>query len=147
TKLAREAARKLNIEISERPVPSVAEFRRAFNALTRKDADAFVTVGDAMILSQSNFIIDIARSKKLPTMFSDPNLVTQGAHVGYGVNRYDKGRRMAKYVHRIHAGTPPRDLPVESISRYELGLNLQTARDLGITIPQAISFRADKIIE
>jgi putative ABC transport system substrate-binding protein len=147
TKLAREAARKLNIEINERPIASAEEFRRAFNALAPKDADAFVTVGDAMILSQSKFIIDTARSKKLPTMFSDPNLVTQGALAGYGVNRYDQGRLMAKYVQRVLTGTPPRELPVESISTYELGLNLQTARDLGITITQSVLFRADKVIE
>lgn len=147
TQLAREAAQKLKIEINERPVGSVDELRRSFSALAPKDGDAFVTVGDAMVLSQSKFIIDTARSKRLPTMFSDPNLVTQGALVGYGVNRYDQGRLMAKYVQRVLAGTSPRDLPVESISRYELGLNLQTARELGITVPQSVSFRADKVIE
>jgi putative ABC transport system substrate-binding protein len=104
-------------------------------------------MSDAMVLSQSRFIIDSARAKKLPTMFSDPGLVTQGALVGFGVSRYEQGRLMAKYVQRVLTGARPKDLPVETFSRYELGVNLQTARALGITIPQSVLFRADKVIE
>jgi len=146
-KLARDAARKLKIEIAERTVASVGEFKQAFTALAPKDADAFFTMSDAMVLSQSRFIIDSARAKKLPTMFSDPGLVTQGALVGFGVSRYEQGRLMAKYVQRVLTGARPKDLPVETFSRYELGVNLQTARALGITIPQSVLFRADKVIE
>ena len=146
-KLGRAAARKLKIEITERTVASVGEFKLAFSALAPKDADAFVSMANAMVLSQSKFVIDAARDKKLPTMFSDPELVTQGALVGFGVSRYEQGRLMAKYVQRVLTGTRPKDLSVETFSRYELGVNLQTARALGITIPQSVLFRADKVIE
>ena len=145
--LAREAASKLKIELKEKPVASVAELRQALNSIDPKDADAFVYVSDAMVTSQSKLIIDAARVKKLPTMFSEPSLVTQGALVGYGVNRYDQGRLVAKYVHRVLTGTSPKDLPVESFDRYELAINLQTAREPGITVPQAVLFRADRVIE
>jgi len=146
-KLAREAARQLKIDVVERPVASVAELRQAFSMLDRKDADAFFYVSDAMVTSQSSYIIDSARAKKLPTMFSEPELVTRGALAGYGASRYEAGRLAARYVQRVVTGTSPKDLPVESFSRYQLGINLQTARDLGITIPQSILFRAEKVIE
>jgi putative tryptophan/tyrosine transport system substrate-binding protein len=146
-KLAREAARQLKIEITERPVASVEELQQAFNSLDRNSADAFFYVSDAMVTSQSDFIIDAAKAKKLPSMFSEPQLVTRGALAGYGVSLYDEGRLSAKYIQRILSGTSPKDLPVESISKYGLGLNLQTARDIGITIPRSVVFRADKIVE
>ena len=146
-KLAQEASRKLKIELKEEPVSSVAELRQAINRLDRKDADAFVYVSDAMVTTQSRFIIDTAKVKKLPTMFSEPELVTQGALAAYGVSLYDEGRLLAKYVQRVLSGNNPKDLPIESFSKYELGINLGTARELGITIPQAVLFRADKVVE
>jgi putative ABC transport system substrate-binding protein len=146
-KLAREAAQKLRIDINERPVASVAELHRAFETLGPNDGDAFLSPSDAMVTSQSKFIIDAAKVKKVPTMFSEPELVTQGALAGYGVSSYDEGRLAAKYVQRVLTGSSPRDLPIESFDRYELGINLKTARELGVTIPQSVLFRADKVVE
>ena len=108
-KLAQDASRKLKIEIKEQPVASVAELRQAINGLDRKDADAFVYVSDAMVTTQSRFIIDTAKAKKLPTMFSEPELVTEGALAAYGVSLYDEGRLLAKYVQRVLTGTDPKD--------------------------------------
>ena len=90
---------------------SVAEFRESFRTLGPKDADAFFFTPDAMIVSQMQFIIDTARTKRLPTMLSEPSLVAQGALLGYGVNFYDVGRLAAKYVQRSLAGTDPERLP------------------------------------
>jgi len=146
-KLAQEASRKLKIELKEQPVSSVAELRRAIGGLDRKDADAFVYISDAMVTTQSRYIIETAKAKKLPTMFSEPELVTEGALAAYGVSLYNEGRLLAKYVQRVLTGTSPKDLPIESFSKYELGINLITARELGITIPQSVLFRADKVIE
>jgi putative ABC transport system substrate-binding protein len=146
-KLAQEAARQLKVEIEERSVRSVEELRQAVGKLDPKRVDAFFYINDAMVTSESKLIIDAANVKKLATMFSDPESVTQGALVAYGVNRYDEGKLSAKYVQRVLTGTNPRDMPVESFSRYELGINLQTARKLGITIPQAVLFRAEKVVE
>jgi putative ABC transport system substrate-binding protein len=100
-----------------------------------------------MVLSQAQFIIDAARAKKLPTMFPDISLVEQGALVSYGVSYYEVGRLSAKYVDRVLAGTSPQNLPVEMFSRLGLAVNLKTARELGLTIPPSVLFRADKVIE
>lgn len=144
---AREAAKQLKVEIVERPVASVEELRLGLKALKTQDVDAYFYTQDAMVVSQSQFIIDTARSKKLPTMFGEVSAVEQGALVSYGVSYYDVGRLSAKYVQRVLTGTSPQNLPIESLSRPGLALNLKTARELGVTIPRSVLFRADKIIE
>jgi putative ABC transport system substrate-binding protein len=146
-KAAREAARQLRIELVERHVASVEELRRGVMALTAQDADAYFYTNDAMVSSQARFIIDTARAKKLPTMFHEPGLAAQGALAGYGVSYYEVGRLSAKYVQRVLAGTSPKNLPVETISRVGLAVNLKTGREIGVTIPQAVRLRADKVIE
>jgi putative ABC transport system substrate-binding protein len=125
----------------------VEELRRGLNAFKAQEADAYFYTNDAMVSSQAQFIIDTARAKKLPTMFHEPSLVTQGALIGYGVSYYEVGRLSAKYVQRVLAGTSPQNLPVQSLSRLGLAVNLKTARELGLTIPQSVLFRADKVIE
>ena len=146
-KSAREAARQLNIELVERRVASVEELRLGVTALKAQDADAYFYTNDAMVLSQAQYIIDTARTKKLPTMFGEYSLVKQGALVAYGVNFYEVGRLSAKYVQRILAGTSPKDLPAESLSKVGLAMNLKTARELGITIPQSLLVRPDEVIQ
>ena len=146
-KSAREAARQLNVEFLERHVASVEELRRGVIALKAEDADAYFHSGDGMVMSQAQFIADTARTKKLPTMFSEQDVVTQGALAGYGVSFYEAGRLSATYVQRILAGTSPRSLPVESIRSVGLAVNLKTARELGLTIPQAVLLRADAVIQ
>jgi putative ABC transport system substrate-binding protein len=144
---AREAGQRLKVEIVERRAASVEELRLGLAALKAQDAEAYFYTNDAMVVSQAQSIIDTARIKKLPTMFNESGLVTQGALVSYGVSYHEIGRLSAKYVQRVLAGANPRDLPVESLSRLELAVNLKTARELGLTIPQSVLFRADKIIE
>jgi len=146
-KTLEEAARQLNVELVERHVASVEELRLGFNALKTQDADAYLYTNDAMISSQAQLLIDIARTKKLPTMFGEPELAAKGALASYGVRWYEAGRLSAKYVHRVLTGTSPQNLPVESLSRVELIVNLKTAREIGLTIPQAVRLRADKVIE
>jgi putative ABC transport system substrate-binding protein len=146
-KSAREAARRLSVEIVERHVASVEELRLGLNALRAQEVDAYFYVNDAMVTSQAQFIIDVAKTKKLPTMFAEPSLVAQGALAGYGVSFYEVGRLSAKYVQRVLAGTSPRNLPVESFSRLEWAVNLKTSRELGVTIPQAVLLRVDKVIQ
>jgi putative tryptophan/tyrosine transport system substrate-binding protein len=99
-KETRAAAQRLNIEVVEHPVTSVEELRERFKALGPKDADAYFYTPDAMATSQTQFIIDTANSKKLPTMMGQPSLVAQGALAGYGVDFNDVGHLSAKYVQR-----------------------------------------------
>ncbi len=146
-KALREAGKQLNVEIIERPIASIEELRPSMNALKSKDADAYFYIADAMVLSQAQYIIDVARAKKLPTMFAVSSLVKQGALVAYGVSFYEVGRLSAKFVQRILTGTSPQNLPTESISKVGLAVNLMTARELGMTIPQSMLLRADEVIQ
>ena len=146
-KAAREAGRQLNVEIVERQVASVEELGPSMKALKSQDADAYFYTADAMVLSQAQYIIDTARARKLPTMFGEYGLVKQGALVAYGVSYFEAGRLAAKYVQRILTGTSPGNLPAESLSKVGLAVNLKTARELGITIPQSLLLRADEVIQ
>jgi putative ABC transport system substrate-binding protein len=145
-KAGREAARQLMIEIVERPVASVEELRRGLSELRTEEADAYYYTSDAMATSQAQFIADIARAKKLPTMGYEQSFVAQGALASYGVSFYEMGHLSSKYVQRVLTGTDPRNLPVESLSRVGLTVNLKTAREIGVTIPQAVLMRADVVI-
>ncbi len=144
---AKEAARQLGIEMVEPHVATVDELRSGLNAFKTKEADAYFYTNDAMISSQAQLIIDAARIKKLPTMFTQTDFAAQGALASYGVSWHEIGRQSAKYVQRVLTGTSPRNLPVESLSRVELVVNLKTAREIGVAIPQAVRLRADKVIE
>ena len=146
-KSARDAARQLQIEIVERQVPSVRELRLSVAAFKPQEADAFFYVNDAMVRSQSQFIIDTMKAKKVPTMFATPDVVAQGALVGYGVGFREAGLVSARYVHKVLSGASPKDLPVESVSRVGLAVNLNTARDIGVTIPQAVRLSASEVIQ
>lgn len=146
-KEAREAGRRLKIEMIERHVASVEELERGLKSLDSKDADAYFYINDAMVTTQAQLIIDRANARKLPTMFHEDSLVAKGALASYGVGYYEIGRLSAKYVQRVLTGTSPQNLPVEAFSRLSLSVNLKTARALGITVPQSVLFRADKVIE
>ena len=144
---ARDAARALQVEIVEKQVASVQDLRAYLTAFKPQDADAFFYINDAMVRSQAQIIVDTMKAKKVPTMFSFPSIAAQGALAGYGVSFRDIGRQSSRYVQKVLTGTNPRDLPVESVSRVELGLNLSTAREIGVTIPQAVRLSATDIME
>jgi len=114
--------------------------------LKAKEVDACFLVSDAMVISQTQFIVDTANAKKLPTMSSERGFVVAGGLASYGVSYYALGRLSAKYIHRVLLGTSPADLPVEEFARLELVLNTRTARELGLTIPQSVLIRADEVI-
>ena len=103
--------------------------------------------GKHLVLDIREIQGDLARVKKLPTMFHETSLVDNGALASYGHNYREIGRLSAKHVQRILAGTPPKDLPVENYDRIELALNLRTAREIGLTIPPSVRIRADKVID
>jgi putative ABC transport system substrate-binding protein len=146
-KFAREAARQLKVELLERRVASVEELRVGLRALRAGEADAYLYVADAMVASQAALIIDTARAKKLPTMFTEQESVAQGGLASYGVSYSVIGRLAARYVHRILLGANPGDLPVEQLDRLYFVINLKTAKALGLTIPHSVLLRADEVIE
>ena len=147
SRLARDAARQLKIEFVERHVRSVDELRAGLRTLKAGEADAIFVAGDAMVTSHAQLVIDSARTRKLPTMFNETTSVVGGGLAGYGTSYDAVGRLAAKYVHRVLLGTSPADLPVERVDRFELVINLKTAKALGLTIPQSVLGRADEIIQ
>ena len=147
SRLARDAARQLRIELVERHVRSVDELRAGLRMLKAGEADAILVVGDGMVTSQAQLVIDAARARKLPTMFNERTSVVAGGLASYGASYHGLGRMAAKHVHRVLLGTSPADLPVERSDRFELVINLKTARAIGLTIPQSVLGRADEIIQ
>jgi len=147
SRLGREAARQLPVEFDERHVASVKELQAGVRALRAGEVDAYFEVSDAMVVSQAQLIIDTARAKRLPTMFIEQSQIVKGGLASYGVSFHEAGRLSAKYVQRILTGVKPKDLPVQGIDKVELVINLQTAKQIGLTIPPNVLVRADKVIK
>ena len=145
-KFGRDAAKQMGIELVERHVASVQELRSALGALKKGEVDAYAYVSDAMVGSQAQLIIDTAKAKGFATMYHEGGLVTEGALASYGISYFGAGLISAKYVQRILSGTKPKDLPVETVDKIELVINLKTARQIGLTIPQRVLTKADKVI-
>ena len=100
-----------------------------------------------MVASQSALIVEAARAKKLATMFHQRETVATGALASYGVSYHELGRLSAKHVQRVLLGANPGELPVEQVDRLYFVINLNTAKALGLTIPQSLLQRADEIIQ
>jgi putative ABC transport system substrate-binding protein len=146
-RLAREAAAGMGMVLLERHVGSVDDLRRSVQALKSGEVDAYFFTSDAMVASQTQFIIDMARARRLPTMFHEQGTVTEGGLASYGLSFREVGRRSAQHVIRIMGGARPHDLPVERVDRLEFAINLKTAKALGLTIPPSVLARADHVIE
>jgi putative tryptophan/tyrosine transport system substrate-binding protein len=146
-KLAREAVPPLGIELVERRVASVEELQQAVRALRTGEVDAYFAVSDAIASNQAQLIIDMARIKKLPTIFDFLDSVVKGGLASYSVSYHEVGRLSAKYVQRILTGVKPKDLPVQGVDKIDLVINLNTAKQIGITIPPNVLARADRVIK
>ncbi len=146
TTLARDEAKRIGIKLIERHVSSVDELKSELQKLKTGEADAFFYTPDSMIGSQSQLIIDTAKAKKLPAMFQEQTMVAQGALASYGQNYREIGWLSAKYVQRVLNGAQPKDMKIETVDSVELAINLQTAKQLGVTIPPQVLARAQKVI-
>jgi putative ABC transport system substrate-binding protein len=145
-KLGREAAQQMRIRFIERHVTSTEELAQGLRTLKAGEVNAYLYTSDAMVASQAQMIIDTAMAKRLPTMFQEQSLVVQGGLASYGQNFHEIGRLSAKYVQKVLLGTHPRDLRVETVDKFELVINLKTAKQIGLTIPPNVLARADKVI-
>jgi putative ABC transport system substrate-binding protein len=146
-KHAEITAQALGIQVQSVEVGDPAQFGNAFAAMTRERADAFVVLPDAMFLTQRTQIAEIAAKSRLPAIYGIPEHVEAGGLMGYAASRTDLFRRAAGYVDRILKGANPGDLPVEQPTKFELVINLKTAKALGLTIPQSVLVRADELIQ
>jgi putative ABC transport system substrate-binding protein len=99
-----------------------------------------------MVGSQAQLIIETAKAKGFATMYHEGGLASDGALASYDISYYEVGLTSAKYVQRVIARTKPKDLPVESVDKIELVINIKTAKQIGLTIPPNVLARADKVI-
>jgi len=119
----------------------------AFATMKRARPDALVTLLDGVTLTGRKRIVDEALDLRLPTMFQVREFADAGGLLSYGLNYCDHYQRAARYVDRILKGAKPGDLPVEQPTKFELVINLKTAKALGLTIPQSVLLRADEVIQ
>ncbi|HEX7231239.1 MAG TPA: ABC transporter substrate-binding protein, partial [Candidatus Binatia bacterium] len=145
--MAREEGKRIGIKLIESHVSSVNDLKRELQKLKHEDADAFFYTPDAMVGSQSQLIIDTAKAKKLPTMFQEQSMVANGALAAYGQNYREIGRLSARYIQQVLSGAQPKDLKIETVDSVELAINLQTAKQLGITIPPQLLARAKMVVK
>ena len=141
------AAEKLKVKLQILEARTPGELEDAFEAATRARADAIHVYGDALISVHRARIAELAVKARLPTMSLFKDSVAAGGLMSYGPNNADIWRRGATYVDKILKGAKPADLPIEEPTKFELVINLKTAKALGLTIPQTLLLRADQLIE
>jgi putative tryptophan/tyrosine transport system substrate-binding protein len=140
------AAKALGVKLQYFDVLSPKDIESAFRDASKGQADGLLTLRSPVIGSQRIHVVELAAKNRLPAMFQRAKYVEAGGLVSYGVSFTDLSRRVATYVDRILKGAKPGDLPVEQPTEFELVINLKTAKQLGITIPSSILYRADKVI-
>ena len=141
------AAQQVGIRIVAVYARTAEEIQRAFSSLESAGAEAVIVVIDAFFDSRRRQITELAARKRLPSVFSNREAVEAGGLLSYGPNRDDSYRRAATYVDKILKGAKPGDLPVQQPTKFELVINLKTAKALGLTIPQSMLLRADEVIQ
>jgi putative ABC transport system substrate-binding protein len=143
-----DAARALGVpELRVSGARAPEEFEPAFRAMTQARADALLVVADSVFSTHKARLFDLSRRHRLPTMSGQDDYAKAGGLMSYAANRTDLYRRAAGYVDRLLRGASPAELPVEQPTKFELVINLKTAKALGLTIPQSLLVRADEIIE
>jgi putative ABC transport system substrate-binding protein len=144
---AEGAARALGVRLQTLEARDPQEIDSAFAAMTKERAGALVVLSDAILLNQRRQIAELAAKSRLPAVYTLREHAEAGGLMAYGANPLDLERRAATYVDKILKGAKPADLPVEQSTKFELIINLKTAKALGLTMPQSLLQRADQVIE
>jgi len=139
--------RSVAVEVTAAPVRNTAEIEEAIAKLGRDPGRAVIVPPDAFIFVHHQLLIRLAQQHRLPAVYAYRTLVAQGALMSYGPDVYDLFRRSASYVDRILKGAKPSDLPVQQPTKFELAINLKTARALDLQIPDKLLALADEVIE
>jgi putative ABC transport system substrate-binding protein len=127
-------------------VRAADDFERAFAALKQRP-DGLYVFGSALIFGNQKRIVDFALKSRLPSVYVRREFVEAGGLMSYGADIADSYRRVAYFVDRILKGAKPADLPVERPMKFEMVINLKTAKQIGLTIPQWTLMKADKVIQ
>jgi len=142
-----KSARGLGVTLRLMETAKAEDYVKAFAALTKDRPDALMAVPNTRMSAYRKIIAEFAEKNRLPTMFDFAEYVEAGGLMSYGPNIPDLFRRAATYVDKILKGAKPGDLPIEQPTTFELVINMKTAKTLGITIPQQLLLRADRVIE
>ena len=140
------AAQALAVQLQSLEVRGPNDFEGAFEAATKRKAAALSVLSDSLMFSNRTRILELARKHRLPTMHTQSLWVEAGGMMSYGTHFPDLYRRAATYVDKILKGAKPADLPVEQPIKFELVINLRTAKQIGLTIPPNMLVRADRVI-
>jgi putative ABC transport system substrate-binding protein len=141
------AARVLGVRLQFVEVRGPADFDRAFSDMTRARAGALTVLTGIMFLNERRRLVDLTAKNRLPAVYGGRDFVDAGGLLSYGPNLGDLYRRAATYVDNILKGAKPGDLPVEQPTKFELVINLKTAKALGLMIPPSLLQRADQVVE
>jgi putative ABC transport system substrate-binding protein len=137
----------LGLQLISVPMRRSDDFEAVFAAMMQRRPNAFVTTSDPLIQRNIGQILDFMAKHRLPSMFQTKEEVRAGGFMAYGANVPDMFRRGAWYVHRILQGAKPAELPVEQPTKFELTINLKTAKALGLTVPDKLLVAANEVVE
>jgi putative ABC transport system substrate-binding protein len=141
------AGQRTGIAVLEVEARGRDEIERAFAALTKARAQGLIVLPNPVTLTHRTQIVELAAKNRLPAMYPWLEFTESGGLMAYSTNRTEMYRRSATFVAKIFQGAKPADLPVEQPTKFELVINMRTARALGLTIPRALLLQADQIIE
>ena len=141
------AARALGVSSQLLDVRKPEDFGRAFDDASVERVDGLVVALDGLLVENQRPVIDLAAKHRLPAVYGSSEFIIPGGLAAYGPSYSDLYRRAANYVHKILKGAKPADLPVELPTKFQLLINLRTAKALGLTVPQTLVSRADEVIE
>jgi putative ABC transport system substrate-binding protein len=146
-KATQEVAGPLGVSLQDRGVKDPNELDVVFLAMTKDRPDGFLALMDPVLNSYQKRILDFLAQNRLPAIFENRNWVEAGGLISYGANYADAHRRAATLIDKVLKGAKPADLPVEQPTKFELVVNLKTAKQIGLTIPPNVLARADKVIK
>ena len=141
------AARSLGVEVKSLEVRGTADFDQAFETVVRERVQAVIVVSSRLMSLNRQRILDFAARNRLVLVSGWGARAAEGALLSYGPDLDVVVRRTASYVDKIFKGAKPADLPIEQLTKFELVVNLKTAKTLGLTIPQSLLARADQVID
>src|SRR5205085_2134405 len=137
----------LGVEVITVNMRDPTEIEQSVDAFARAPNGGLIPIPSAAAVRHRDLILTLAAERKLPAVYWERLFVTAGGLISYGPDLVDQFRQAVGYVHRILNGEKPADLPVQAPNKYEMVLNLKTAKALGLTVPQSLLARADEVIE
>ena len=140
------ASKSFGLKLQSLEIRNVADIEQSFSAITKERTDAIMTLPQSGINIHRSRIVEFAERNRLPSTHADRLWVEAGGLMSYGPDNIDLWRRAATYVDKVLKGAKPADVPVEQPRKFEFHINLKTAKQIGVTIPQKVLVRADRVI-